>query len=133
MDTYVQTNFSDKEVKDINAKDFKIGDMKFRNNKLKKLPEAVKRKRIEMLLQFNQIFMQIINFICQSKEPGGLAQSFMAAKDMVLSSIKNKYIKSQIDSLPVGERADVEVARRKAQRAIERNVIDHKGEYSVFG
>ena len=54
MDRYVKANLSDKNIKDIKAKDdFKIGDMTFKNPKMKKITENVKRKRIEIYLSFN--------------------------------------------------------------------------------
>jgi hypothetical protein len=54
MDSYINKNLSDKEIKDLKAKDdFKIGDMSFKNPKLKKLSENVKRRRIELYLNFN--------------------------------------------------------------------------------
>ena len=54
MDSYINKNLSDKLIKDLKAKDdFKIGDMSFKNPKLKKLSENVKRRRIELYLNFN--------------------------------------------------------------------------------
>lgn len=54
MDVYINKNLNDKEIKDLKAKDdFKIADMNFKNPKLKKLPEVVKRRRIELYLNFN--------------------------------------------------------------------------------
>ena len=54
MDRYVKANLSDKNLADIKAKDdFKIADMVLKNPKLKKLSENVKRKRIELYLNFN--------------------------------------------------------------------------------
>jgi hypothetical protein len=54
MDSYINKNLSDKVIKDLKAKDdFKIGDMSFKNPKLKKLSENVKRRRIELYLNFN--------------------------------------------------------------------------------
>jgi len=63
MDIYIKENLSDKELKDIQAKDFKFSEMKFKNKKLKKLPDNVKRKRIELYLQLNIMFMGVLNFI----------------------------------------------------------------------
>ena len=54
MDSYINKNLIDKEIKDLKVKDdFKIGDMSFKNPKLKKLSENVKRRRIELYLNFN--------------------------------------------------------------------------------
>jgi hypothetical protein len=54
-------------VKDIKVKDdFKIGDMNFRNPKLKKLSEAIKRRRIELYMNFNQFFIKLMSYISTS-------------------------------------------------------------------
>jgi len=54
MDRYVKSNLSDKDIQSIKVKtDFKISDMTFKNPKIKKLSEAVKRRRLEMYLNFN--------------------------------------------------------------------------------
>jgi hypothetical protein len=54
MDKYIKNNLTNKNLKEITAKeDFKINDMTFKNTKLKKLSENVKRKRIELYLNFN--------------------------------------------------------------------------------
>jgi hypothetical protein len=54
MDKYIKANLSDKNLKEIKAKDdFKIADMTFKNPKLKKLSENIKRRRIELYLYFN--------------------------------------------------------------------------------
>lgn len=54
MDKYVKANLGEKDLKEIKAKtDFKIADMVFKNPKLKKLSENVKRRRIDMYLSFN--------------------------------------------------------------------------------
>jgi hypothetical protein len=54
IDKYIKSNLNDKDLKVIKAKDdFKIGDMTFKNPKLKKLTEKVKLRRIELYLNFN--------------------------------------------------------------------------------
>ena len=57
MDRYVKANIPDKSLIDITKDDFKIADMTFKNPKLKKLSENIKKKRIELYLGFNQIFI----------------------------------------------------------------------------
>lgn len=64
MDKYIKVNLTSKKVTEINAKeDFKINDIAFKNPKLKKLTEAVKRRRLELYLKFNQIFIELMPFI----------------------------------------------------------------------
>lgn len=53
MDRYVKANLPDKSIKDITKDDYKIADMTFKNPKLKKLTETIKRRRIELYLNFN--------------------------------------------------------------------------------
>ena len=64
MDRYIKTALADKALADIKAKDdFKIADMTFRSPKLKKLSESVKRKRLELYMNFNQIFINLMPYI----------------------------------------------------------------------
>lgn len=54
MDRYAKSNLTEKDIKTLKVKDdFKIADMNFKNPKLKKLSENVKRKRMELYLSFN--------------------------------------------------------------------------------
>lgn len=64
MDRYIKSSLIDKEITQIDVKkDFKIADMTFKNPKLKKLSESVKRKRIELYLTFNVFFLELMPFI----------------------------------------------------------------------
>ena len=72
MDKYEKANLSGKELSEIKAKeDFKIADMTFQNPKLKKLSENVKRRRIELYLNFNQIFIDLMPYISLNKKGSG--------------------------------------------------------------
>lgn len=73
MDKYIKSNHSDKNLDDIKAKDdFKVADMTFKNPKLKKLTENVKKRRIELYLHFNQIFIKLLPYISlDNKSSGG--------------------------------------------------------------
>lgn len=89
MDKYIKANLSEKNVKDINAKnDFKVNDMSFRDPKLKKLPENIKKKRIELYMKFNSIFISLMPYI-STNNSGDIAQMFQSVKSMILYSIKN--------------------------------------------
>lgn len=57
MDRYIKVNHPDKGIASISKDDFKIPDMTFKNLKLKKLSEIVKKKRIELYLNFNKLFI----------------------------------------------------------------------------
>jgi hypothetical protein len=68
----VKANLSDKNLAELKAKiDFKISDMNFKNPKLKKLTENLKRKRIELYLTFNQIFISLMPYISLDEKAGG--------------------------------------------------------------
>ena len=114
MDTFMKANLESKELKDITVKDFKLSDFKWREKKLKRLPEAVKKKRIELYLLFNSLFMEFMSLIEENKRAKSLASDFVAAKDMILMSLKQRYVNKQIESLPAGSSPEVKVARRKA-------------------
>ncbi|CDW84904.1 hect e3 ubiquitin [Stylonychia lemnae] len=136
MDRYVRSNLNDKLLEDITVKnDFKIADMTFKNVKIKKLQESVKRRRIEMYLSFNQIFLNIMPYISldDKASKGDMTKSFQTVKGMILFSMKNKFILNQVTSLETGSSGYVEIRRRKAQRFCETGQVDHKGEHTIFG
>lgn len=78
--------------------------MTFKNAKLKKLSEVVKKKRIELYLIFNQMFINLMPYISlDDKAQGGdMAQQFQDVKQMILFSMKNKFMQNTIDTLPKG-------------------------------
>jgi len=63
MESFIKTNLQEKTFAQLTSKDFKLSEMKFQNKALKKLPEAVKKKRIDMYLLFNKFFMDIMPLI----------------------------------------------------------------------
>lgn len=63
MESFIKANLGDKKFNQLTSKDFKLSDMKFKNKALKKLPEAVKKKRIDMYLLFNKFFMDVMPLI----------------------------------------------------------------------
>ena len=77
-------------------------DMTFKNPKLKKLTENVKKKRIELYLNFNQMFINLMPYISldEGASGGDMSKSFQGVKNMILFSMKNKFIKNAIDNLP---------------------------------
>lgn len=118
-DKYIKSKLTDKNIANIKVKeDFKIGEMTFKNPKIKKLSENVKRKRIELYMAFNQFFLNLMPFISLDDKlsVGVLSRQFMAVKSMILFSMKNKALQSKIDELPTESGGYVEIRRRKAQR-----------------
>jgi hypothetical protein len=57
MDKYTKVNMPDKSLNDITKDDFKVQDITFKNPKFKKISEVVKRRRIELYLSFNKMFI----------------------------------------------------------------------------
>lgn len=115
MDRYIKTNLSSKKVSEINVKDdFKIADINFKNAKLKKLSEIVKRRRIEMYMTFNKIFLSQLPYISTNSKDNSMAKLLNEVKSMILFSMKNQFLQKYIDELPKGERADVTLKRRMA-------------------
>ncbi len=92
--------------------------MEFKNPKLKKLSEIVKRRRIELYLAFNQYFVSLMPYISLEGKKGtsgsDMAKLFNEVKGMILFSMKNKFIKNMINSLPTGNQQTTELKRRKA-------------------
>ena len=107
----------DKSITDIKLEEFKVSDMKFKNPKFKKLNETVKKKRMELYLNFNSMFIQLMPYIYinKSKKSGDIASQFLQVKNMILFSMKNKFLHTQIEALPTGNSGNVSIKRRKAQ------------------
>lgn len=135
MESFIKANLQDKKFDQLKSKDFKLSDMKFKNKTLKKLPEAVKKKRIDMYLLFNNVFMDIMPLIvADDKEKlTKLGVHFNAVKGMILYSIKAKYIQQIIDNLSTGSSANIKIRRIKASRFLSEGGIDHTCEFSITG
>ncbi len=72
MDRYIKSKLDDKQITDIKVKtDFVMADMNFKNPKLKKLSDNVKRKRIELYMTFNTIFLELMPFISLEDSSSG--------------------------------------------------------------
>jgi hypothetical protein len=74
VNRYIGKSLSDKEVQEIVVKDdFKLSEMTFRAPKLKKLSEAIKRRRIELYINFNKFFIKLMPYIATNsrKKAGG--------------------------------------------------------------
>lgn len=53
-----------KEIKDVEVeKDLKVGDMKFKNEKIKKLSDTVKKARVKLLWGFNKMFVSMNSYL----------------------------------------------------------------------
>lgn len=75
--------------------------MTFTSAKLKKTSEVVNKKRIELYLRFNQRFLTMMPYLILGGKtnPGSLSSLLEQVKDMILFSMKNKFIKSSIEKL----------------------------------
>ena len=140
LEEHIMEHMADKDPKDIKVSEFKLSDFKFRNKKLKKLSEAAKRKRMDVFMQFNAYFIDVLPFIAyakskldKSKPLDRLTTHFLNTKELILLNVKNKYMKKVVDGLPSGGGTSVKVLRRDAQRLADAGKVDHKGEKSIFG
>ncbi len=128
---------SDKDVNDIKVNnDFKVFDMNFRNPKLKKLPEDVIRRRMELYLNFNQFYIKLMPFITKNslkKANSNMIKDNTDIKSMILLSIKNNILKNALQLLPTGSMQHIEINRLEARNFIERGEVDHTGEFTIFG
>lgn len=116
-DRYIKSSLPDKSMLEIKVKeDLKISDMNFKNPKLKKLSEPVKRRRIELYMIFNQFFLKLMPLISLDDKfsAGDLSKQFMSVKNMILFSMKNKAIQKQVENLPTGNQGYVTIKRRQA-------------------
>jgi len=95
-----------KEIKDLDPeKDLKAGDMKFKNEKIKKVSDSIKKARIKLLWGFNKMFVSMNSYlVSEPVKPfkGMKAQNFSAAslfnavKTMILTQVKMKFVNSAI-------------------------------------
>lgn len=101
-----------KELKQIEAdKDFNIADMTFKDEKLTKCSEKVKKQRLRIYWEFNQTFVQMAPYLVQNppKPFAGqrikvetAASLFKAVKNMILTTVKMKFVDQAINKLPTG-------------------------------
>jgi len=53
-----------KQIKEVEVeKDLKVGDMKFKNEKIKKLSDTVKKARVKLLWGFNKMFVSMNSYL----------------------------------------------------------------------
>ena len=132
--------YTNREVhfKDINAFEIEVDERRF-NEKLKRLPDAAKRKRLHLLLEFNKSAAQLMPFIDYSTKLSLEASArmnayFMKAKELIMFSVKYKYQTNYISKLPVStDKKELVLNRLRSQRFFETGKVDHTGEYTVFG
>jgi len=113
-----------KEIKDVEVeKDLKVGDMKFKNEKIKKLSDTVKKARVKLLWGFNKMFVSMNSYlVSEPVKPfkGMKANNFSAAslfnevKTMILTQVKMKFVNSAIEQMPTYSRENISVDRLAA-------------------
>lgn len=102
---------ADKEIKEIEVeKHIKVSEMKFKNEKIKKASDSVKKHRVKLLWGFNKMFVSMNCYLVSNPvKPfkGMKADNFSAAnlfnevKTMILTQVKMKFVNSAIDAMPV--------------------------------
>lgn len=83
------------QVKDINPMAIELDERRF-SDKTKKLPDSTKRKRLQILLEFNKYASQLVKFIDYNTKLGLEASArlnayFMKAKEFVMYQVKYGY------------------------------------------
>ena len=94
IEDYCYTN-REVHFKDINAFAIEVDERRFQD-KLKRLPDQVKRKRLHLLLEFNKSAAALMPFIDYSTKlsleaSGRMNAYFMKAKELIMFGVKYKY------------------------------------------
>ena len=102
---------------------------------LQKVDQEVIDMRHMLLLKFNIAFKWVIKFINVAERNNQGSLSYLHFKSRYLSapSVINQIIDKQLNSIPDGGKAEVNVNRQKAQIFHDEGNIDHEGKYSIFG
>ncbi len=126
------------QLKDINPLAIELDERRF-SDKTKKLPEAIKRKRLQILLDFNKFATQLVPFIDYNTKlsleaSARLNAYFMKAKEFIMYQVKYRYQTAYVNNLEVSaEKKDIPINRLRALRFFDSGKVDHTGEYTVFG
>ena len=102
-------------------------DLKFKNKRLKGLPEKTKQQRIDALIKYNQFFLRTISYVLLDEETlnemaiskekisDKLNELFILGKGLAFTSIKNKYIKNIVYNLQSNyDQPECKIKRRRA-------------------
>jgi hypothetical protein len=113
-----------KDIKDVDVeKDMKVKEMKFKNEKIKKVSDAVKMARVKLLWGFNKMFVSMNTYlVSEPVKPfrGMKANNFSAAslfnevKTMILTQVKMKFVNSAIESMQTYDRENISIDRLAA-------------------
>jgi hypothetical protein len=94
VEDYCYTN-REVALKDINPMAIEIDERRF-SDKLKKLPDPLKRKRLQLLLEFNKYATQLMPFIDYNTKlsleaSARLNAYFMKSKEYIMYGVKYQY------------------------------------------
>jgi E3 ubiquitin-protein ligase HERC2 len=126
------------QLKDINPLAIELDERRF-SDKTKKMPEAIKRKRLQILLDFNKFASQLVPFIDYNTKlsleaSARLNAYFMKAKEFIMYQVKYRYQTAYVNSLEVStDKRDIPINRLRSLRFFDSGKCDHTGEYTVFG
>lgn len=119
--------------------------MKWKDEKLKKLSDQIKKNRLQFYWNFNMIFVDIFPYLPanppklakgqKSSSNTSAAALFSQVKHMIMTSVKMKFVDSSIAKLEIGSRSGgaIPIKRIAAMRYEEEGKQDHTGEYTIFG
>ena len=91
------------QLKDINPMAIELDERRF-SDKSKKMPEAIKRKRLQILLDFNKFAAQLVPFIDYNTKlsleaSARLNAYFMKAKEFIMYQVKYRYQTAYVNNL----------------------------------
>lgn len=96
--------------------DLKISDLDLQDKGLQKLNEKIKKQKVSLIMQYNWMayYLKSLRISALRGMKDSIYQLFQEGKLNFLSSIKNKIINNEINSLPEGSRQSIRIRRSKA-------------------
>jgi hypothetical protein len=147
VDNGIGNIVKEKAINDVNfEKELKMSELKFQERTrtdeeqkllkgLKKLPEKIKKQKACLYWMLNTFFFKLLPYVTKDTRgiPGTAYELVNSARTSLLSSMKSKYVKEQIEKLPEGSSLGVTIKRAAAQRFADQGKCDHNGEFMIFG
>ena len=100
--------------------------------------------RIDAIFKFNKSFLNVIKYVISERnainristnnpKSKTLTQLFMECKHMVLKSIRNSYIRTKADNMPVSNyRPKIQIDRLLIKHKRDKGKIDDRAEWTTF-
>jgi len=97
--------------------------------------ERAIQMRNEMLFKFSKAFSQAVKYVSfeDRSTVGSISYYHFKSKNLVVSSVINKIVDKELQSIPNGDTPQISCNRRKAFEFFDSGNVDHEGKYSLFG